>query len=109
VSVFSHRETLLLAVVILVAAVLSKLAGCGLGALGMGWANALRIGVGMAPRGEVGMVAAQIGLGFGVIPPRVYAVVVFMAVLTTVIAPPMLNLSFRGVLPVKPVREFTIG
>lgn len=109
VSVFSQAETLLLAAVILVAAVLSKMVGCGLGALGMGWANAFRIGAGMAPRGEVGMVVAQIGLGFGVIPPHVYGVVVFMAVLTTIIAPPMLNLSFRGVPPVKPVESFKIG
>jgi Kef-type K+ transport system membrane component KefB len=109
VSVFAHGETLLLAVVILIAAVLSKLVGCGLGALSMGWANAVRIGAGMAPRGEVGMVVAQIGLGLGVIPPRVYGVVVFMAVATTIVAPPMLNLSFRNVPPTKPVEDFTIG
>ena len=109
VSVFSQWETILLALVILIAAVLSKLVGCGAGALSMGWANAIRIGVGMAPRGEVGMVVAQIGLGFGVIPPRVYGVVVFMAVVTTIIAPPMLNLSFRNVRPATPVEDFTIG
>ncbi len=101
-SVFSNGPTLLLSGVILAAAVLSKLIGCGLGAIGMGWANAIRVGVGMSPRGEVGMVVAQIGLGLGVISPRVFGVVVCMAVLTTLAAPPMLNMSFRGVRSEKP-------
>jgi Kef-type K+ transport system membrane component KefB len=96
-SVFTHSKTLVLSAIILVAAVLSKVVGCGLGALAMGWRDALRVGVGMAPRGEVGMVVAQIGLGLGVIPARVYAIVVFMAVLTTMVAPPLLSLSFRNV------------
>jgi Kef-type K+ transport system membrane component KefB len=108
-SVFSHVNTLLLSVVILVAAVLSKLVGCGLGALSMGRANAFRVGAGMAPRGEVGMVVAQIGLNLGVIPSSVYGVAVFMAVVTTLVAPPLLNLSFRNVPPAKPVEKFSIG
>ena len=98
-SVFAHAETLKLSGIILAAAIASKLIGCGLGAIRMGWENALRIGVGMAPRGEVGMVVAQIGLGLGVIPGNVYGVVVFMSVLTTMFAPPMLNLAFRNTTP----------
>lgn len=109
VSVFSHAETLILSAVIIVAAVLSKLVGCGAGAIRLGWANAVRVGCGMAPRGEVGMVVAQLGLGFGVIPPRVYGVVVAMAVATTIIAPPLLNLSFRNVYVGPPVEEFKLG
>jgi Kef-type K+ transport system membrane component KefB len=50
----------------------------------------------MIPRGEVGMVVAQIGLALHVIESSVYAVVVFMAVVTTIVAPPLLNLSYRG-------------
>jgi len=107
-SVFSQTDTLLLSAVILVAAVLSKLVGCGLGALSMGRADAFRVGAGMIPRGEVGMVVAQIGLNLGVIPPPVYGVAVFMAVVTTVVAPPLLNLSFRGVPAAAPVEKFSI-
>lgn len=81
---------------ILIAAVISKLIGCGLGAASLGRADMLRIGVGMVPRGEVGMVVAQIGLGMGVIPKGVYGVVVFMSVATTLIAPPMIAWSYRG-------------
>ena len=55
----------------------------------------LRIGVGMVPRGEVGMVVAQFRLGMGVITESVYAVVVFMTVATTLVAPPMLKFAYR--------------
>ena len=51
----------------------------------------------MMPRGEVGMVVAQIGLAMGVISQPIYGVVVFMAVATTIVAPPLLNLAYRGV------------
>lgn len=94
-SVFQNRSTLLLAGAILFAAIVSKLIGCGLGAIRLKRSEALRIGIGMIPRGEVGMVVAQLGLSMGVIQKPIYAVVVFMAVATTLIAPPLLNLTFR--------------
>jgi Kef-type K+ transport system membrane component KefB len=108
-AAFANTGTLLLSGVVLVAAVLSKLVGCGVGALRLGFADAFRIGTGMTPRGEVGMVVAQIGLGLGVIPGNVYAVVVFMAVATTVVAPPLLNYAFRGVSPSHVEERLTIG
>jgi Kef-type K+ transport system membrane component KefB len=108
---FSDPALILLALVILAAAVVSKFIGCGLGALNLGKADALRIGVGMIPRGEVGMVVAQIGLGFGIIQQGVYSVVVFMSVATTIVAPPLIKFAFRGLL--KPeqaeVEEFRLG
>lgn len=99
VAAFASRPIIELSLVILAAAVVSKLVGCGVGALSLGFKDAVRVGFGMVPRGEVGMVVAQIGLGMGVVPKDVYAVVVFMAVATTLIAPPLLNMSFRGVKP----------
>jgi Kef-type K+ transport system membrane component KefB len=108
-SVFAQRSTLLLAGVILAAAVITKLVACGLGALRLGWTDALRVGCGMIPRGEVGMVVAQLGLAMGIIAKPVYAVVVFMAVATTMIAPPLLNLSFAGAKRRVPVEDFQIG
>ncbi len=98
-QVFTNPTILLLALVILVAAVLSKFVGCGLAALRLGRADALRIGVGMVPRGEVGMVVAQIGLAMGVIRQNTYAVAVFMAVATTLVAPPLLNIAYRKAMP----------
>ena len=98
-SVFANRPTLILATLIFLAAILSKFLGCGLGALTMGRRDAVRVGVGMVPRGEVGMVVAQIGLRMGVMAESVYGIIVFMSVATTLIAPPLLKLAFRGEQP----------
>ena len=97
-SAFAHPKTAILAILILAAAMVSKFIGCGLGALGMGKAEALRIGVGMIPRGEVGMVVAQIGLGFGILSQSSYGVVVFMSVATTIVAPPLIKVAYRKLL-----------
>jgi len=97
-TAFTNLRNILLAAAILFAAVLSKFIGCGIGAYGLGRVNALRVGVGMIPRGEVGMVVAQIGLGFGIIKQNVYGVVVFMSVATTIVAPPLINIAFRGLM-----------
>jgi Kef-type K+ transport system membrane component KefB len=90
------REGAAFTVLIVLAAVATKLIACGLTALPLGRADAFRIGVGMIPRGEVGMVVAQIGLGFGVMAQSVYGTIVFMSIATTLIAPPLLRLAFRG-------------
>jgi len=95
-AVFRTPVTLLLAVLILAAAIVTKLIGCGLGAIALGWQNVLKVGLGMVPRGEVGMVVAQMGLAMKVISPEVYAVVVFMAVATTLVTPLLLKIAFRS-------------
>jgi Kef-type K+ transport system membrane component KefB len=94
-KVFSNRSTIILAITILGIAIITKLVGCGLGAISLGWSNVLKIGLGMVPRGEVGMVVAQIGLSLAVIKPDTYAVVVFMAVASTIITPLLLKIAFR--------------
>lgn len=93
---FRSSSMVTLAAVLLLAAVVSKMIGCGLSSYRLGKADAIRIGVGMVPRGEVGMVVAQLGLSMGAISQPVYGVVVFMAVASTLIAPPMLNLAFSA-------------
>lgn len=96
-AVFRSRSMMTLAVVILMAAIVTKWIGCGLGAISLGWQNVLRVGLGMVPRGEVGMVVAQIGLSMAVIRSEVYSVVVFMAVATTLVTPLLLKIAFRPV------------
>ncbi len=96
---FRNSSLIWLTIVILLAACVSKFLGCGLSSLHLGKLDALRIGVGMIPRGEVGMVVAQIGLTLGVISQDVYGMVVFMAVATTIVAPPLLRIAFRDVAP----------
>jgi Kef-type K+ transport system membrane component KefB len=97
-SVFNNSSTVLLCGLILAAAIVSKLIGCGLGAWRLGLADATRVGVGMVPRGEVGMVVAQIGRGLGVIPNEVYGIVVFMSIATTMVSPPLLKLAYRDLI-----------
>ena len=98
---------------ILLAACVSKFIGCGLGAWSLGKADALRVGVGMIPRGEVGMVVAQIGLGFGIISQNVYSVVVFMSVATTIVAPPLIKVAYRRMVEAgqaeEPEEAFRLG
>ena len=108
-SALSTWSTVTLAGLILLAAMLSKFVGCGLGAYRLGWADASRVGVGMIPRGEVGMVVAQIGQSLGVIGEHVYAVVVLMSVATTLVAPPLLKLTYRGLEKPSAAEEFRIG
>lgn len=72
------------------------------GKLAAGWAawgaglNRIAIGVGMVPRGEVGLIFAGIGLSSGVIQAPLYAAIVGMVVATTFAAPPLLKRAFRG-------------
>lgn len=96
---FTSRETIIASLVITALAIVTKFVGCGLASIRLGLRRAAQIGVGMAPRGEVGIVVAQIGLGLGVISDHVFAIVLFMAVATTMIAPPLLVPLFRGERP----------
>ena len=109
ISVFANAATIWLSAGILVAAIVTQLIGCGAGAWRLGRADMLRVGVGMVPRGEVGMVVAQIGLGMGVITDSVYAVVVFMTVATTLVAPPMLKRAYRKIQPGLPEEKFSLS
>ena len=94
-DVFLTTEVILLAVLVTLLAVLSKFIGCGLGALSLGRKKAMQIGMGMVPRGEVGIVVAQIGLGLQAVSDAAYGVVLFMAVATTLIAPPFIMRLFK--------------
>ena len=92
---FLSREGIVLAIAITILAVLTKIIGCGLASLSLGLKRALQIGVGMVPRGEVGIVVAQIGYGLMVITDSAYGVVLFMSIATTLIAPPLLSILYR--------------
>jgi Kef-type K+ transport system membrane component KefB len=91
----ANLDTLLTLALITVIALVSKLAGGFLGALALGKRGALIVGVGMMPRGEVGVVIASLGLAAGVFSPRTYALIVAMSLLTSVITPPLLSLLFK--------------
>ena len=96
VSTFMHPEILGLAGMLTAAAIIGKQA-CALGTLGS-TLDSLSIGIGMIPRGEVGLIFANIGLtlvvhGERIIDAATYSAVVMMVMLTTLITPPALKWS----------------
>lgn len=84
---------LALTAVLVVVAVLSKLLGCGAGALlgGFGTRSALLVGAAMVARGEVGLIVAAIGRERGIIGPELYTAMTVVAVATTLLAPPLIE------------------
>ena len=77
---------------LLVAAIVGKLL-CGFGAARP--ADRLIVGLGMLPRGEVGLVFAAIGRTLGVIDDGIFSAIVLMVVVTTLIAPPLLKVAIQ--------------
>jgi Kef-type K+ transport system membrane component KefB len=62
--------------------------------------NRLAIGIGMIPRGEVGLVFAGIGAASGVIDKSLEAAIILMVIITTFTAPPFLRVAFdRSTMP----------
>jgi len=59
--------------------------------------NRLLIGIGMVPRGEVGLIFATVGKSLGVVDDRLYAITVIMVLLTTLVAPPFLGMIIKNV------------
>lgn len=89
----------IVASVVSLLAIVSKVLGCGLPVIRDGWPAALRVGVGMTPRGEVALIVALIGLQMNMISQSAYAIVIFMTAVTTIISPPLLRLLFRNQVP----------
>ncbi len=90
------RDVWVVAVVITLLAIVSKVGACAAPLVRENWLNRLRVGVGMTPRGEVALIVALIGLQGNLISDKAYAVVVFMTAATTIFAPPVLRLLFRN-------------
>jgi Kef-type K+ transport system membrane component KefB len=95
---FLNPSVLLLATGITIAAVIGKQA-CSLGVIGRG-VDRLSVGIGMIPRGEVGLIFAAIGQqlvsdGKPVIHSAVYTAIVVMVMVTTLLTPPLLTWSLR--------------
>lgn len=93
---FFNRGIIVTALVISLIAILTKLIGCGLGALRMGMRDAVRVGFGMVPRGEVGIIVALVGLQLHTVSEQVYSIVLVMSIVTTVLAPPVMRGLFKG-------------
>ena len=80
-----------LAVILAVAGVVTKAAGGLLGARSIGRWGSAAVGFGMVPRGEVGIVVANLGLAAGLLSAGLFSAVLVAVVLTTVVAPYLLT------------------
>jgi Kef-type K+ transport system membrane component KefB len=94
-GLFLNRDVLGLALLVTVVAILTKLIGAGVGGYGMGTRSMAIIGVGMVPRGEVGIIVANLGLSRGMISTEFFSIVAIMSILTTLIVPPALTQLYR--------------
>ena len=96
----ANPGTLLLLAGVTTLATVTKFAGAWLGARSLGGRDAAFVGVGMVPRGEVGIIVAGIGSAAGVIDAELFAVIVGMSIATTLLVPPLLaRLARRDVPP----------
>ncbi|GAB4543487.1 MAG: cation:proton antiporter [Pleurocapsa sp.] len=90
-----NRQGLIIAAFLIVVAIIGKII-TGWATFGKEKINRLAIGIGMIPRGEVGLVFAGIGAASGVLDKPLQAAIIIMVILTTFIAPPLLRFAFDG-------------
>ncbi|NMM63100.1 cation:proton antiporter [Clostridium sp. P21] len=91
-----NKEVLFITLVMFIVAVIGKIVGCGAAArfLKMSKSEAVQIGTGMISRGEVAIITANIGLQKGIISEEVFLPTLIVVILTTIITPILLKLSF---------------
>jgi Kef-type K+ transport system membrane component KefB len=94
-GVFIDLSIVGLAAAVTVLAILTKVGAGYWGSRSLGRGDAMLVGVGMVPRGEVGLIVASIGLGLGIISADLYGVVVAMTIVTTLATPPVLGVLVR--------------
>ncbi len=93
------------AIILTLVAIISKLFGCGLGARAskFSWKESIQVGVGMVSRGEVALIVASKGQQVGLIDGELFAPIVIMVIVTTLITPILLKVAFKD----KPEKEAT--
>jgi len=87
----ANHPVIAVAAILIVVAVAGKLCA-GLGAVGKG-INAPAVGIGMAPRGEVGLIFADVGRRAGIVSPDLFAAVIIVIAFTTFMTPPLLKFA----------------
>lgn len=90
-------NVLYLAGIIVAVAIVTKLVGCGLPAMIFlkNKGKAMKVGIGMISRGEVGLIVAGVGVSSGALTNDIYTTVIIMVALTTIITPLWLKVSYR--------------
>ena len=93
ISIFLKPEVLIVGFVFSLVAILTKIVGCSFPSLFTGFTplGALRVGLGMVPRGEVALIIAGIGASSGILSQELFGMAIMMTFLTTIAAPVLLN------------------
>ena len=80
---------LFLSAIVIVVAIVTKLIGCGLPSILFlrNKSKAMKVGIGMISRGEVGLIVAGIGVTSGALSSNIYTTVIIMVAITTLITP----------------------
>jgi Kef-type K+ transport system membrane component KefB len=91
-----NLEVLLIAGIMVSIAIVTKLLGCGLPSLIFlkDKSKAMRVGIGMVSRGEVGLIVAGVGATSGVLSGDVYTAIIVMVAVTTIITPIWLKKAY---------------
>lgn len=91
-----NLDVLFLSAIMIIVAIVSKLSGCGLPALMFlrNKSKAMKVGIGMISRGEVGLIVAGIGVTSGALSPNIYTTVIIMVAITTLITPIWLKKAY---------------
>lgn len=86
-----------LIILLLAVAILSKMIGCGLGAKLCKYTNlqSVKIGIGMISRGEVALIVATKGMAMGLMNDMFFAPLVLVVVATTIVTPILLKLAYK--------------
>lgn len=92
-AVAANREGLTIAIFLIIAAIVGKVV-TGAVIFGQPQINRLAVGVGMIPRGEVGLIFVSVGAASGAVSDAIQAGTIVMVIFTTFVAPPLLRLAF---------------
>ena len=98
IGLLSTWDDWLLCGVIIAVATLGKFAGAFLAGIasGLGRSESAALGILMNTRGLVELIVLNIGLDIGAISPRLFTMLVVMALVTTLMTSPLLDLIMRG-------------
>jgi Kef-type K+ transport system membrane component KefB len=99
INIFSDLSTVFSVLTVTGIAIVSKFIGGAIGSYNIGLKSALRVGVGMVPRGEVGLIIAAIGKSSKIFDEKIFGILVMMSLFTSIITPPILKMLFIDIKP----------
>ena len=91
-----NLNVMFLSSIVIAVAIVTKLLGCGLPAMIFlrNKSKAMKVGIGMISRGEVGLIVAGIGVSSGALSSNIYTAVIIMVAITTLITPLWLKKAY---------------